>query len=612
MQQLHQQLLTHDPTLTWQPADGRQPVTTRPPPPSATEAAPEFVRFGPERVTTPARRRQLPWLRTRWLVAAIAVLVLIAAGTITGVIVTHRPKHTLSALPPNSVAIIDANGAMHDAIPVGQSPEGLAYGAGSLWVAETDDDAVQRVNPKTHEVIQTIPVGSDPVALTVSGNHVWVANSTDSTVTEIDADTNRVVGDPIDVGALPAAIAAGPTGVWVADSGDNDVRLIDTDSATVKKTVSVGEGPDGLLVDGSTLWVANGRDRTLTHLDAATGNNLSGSIPVGAGAIGMALAAGSLWVANQADLSVTRIDPTSGATLATIPVRDGPTSVAALRGRVWVSDQYDATVAEIDPATNRVSHHATGSSVHGVAAVGNSLWVTSRAASIDPTHIGGTLTFSADDPGTSGMGIDPVSVYGPDVGAMERVVYDGLLTLRVADGLNSLGLVPDLAVKVPIPTNGGRRYTFTVRRGIRYSNGTIVKASDIQRGFRRELTVEKKTGNPGLYTAVKGAENCISLPQHCDLSAGVHVDDTAGLITFELVQPDPAFLYKLALSLVVATAPGAPDTESTVPLPGTGPYMISAYKRGELLELRRNPLLSSVVVRSSTGWLPRRHPICQE
>jgi ABC-type transport system substrate-binding protein len=295
----------------------------------------------------------------------------------------------------------------------------------------------------------------------------------------------------------------------------------------------------GLLVDGSTLWVANGRDRTLTHLDAATGNNLSGSIPVGAGAIGMALAAGSLWVANQADLSVTRIDPTSGATQATIPVRDGPTSVA-LHGRVWVSDQYDATVAEIDPATNHVTHHATGSSVHSVAAVGNSLWVTSGAASIDPTHVGGTLTFSADSPGTSGVGIDPVTVYVPDVGAMERVVYDGLLTLRVADGLNSLGLVPDLALRVPIPTNGGRRYTFALRPGIHYSNGTIVKASDIQRGFRRQLTVAG-SGNPALYTAVQGAENCITSPQHCDLSAGVHVDDTAGLIPFDLAEPDPAF-----------------------------------------------------------------------
>ena len=63
---------------------------------------------------------------------------------------------------------------------------------------------------------------------------------------------------------FPAAITAGPKGIWVADSGDDDVRLIDIESAAVTKTVQVGDGPDGLVVDGGTLWVANGRDRTLS------------------------------------------------------------------------------------------------------------------------------------------------------------------------------------------------------------------------------------------------------------------------------------------------------------------------------------------------------------
>ena len=97
------------------------------------------------------------------------------------------------------------------------------------------------------------------------------------------------------------------------------------ESAAVKKTIQVGDGPDGLVVDGRILWVANGRYGTLSRLDAATGDVLSGSIQVDSGAGGMVVAAGSLWVTNQAAKSVTRVDRVSGDTLATIPVDDGPT-----------------------------------------------------------------------------------------------------------------------------------------------------------------------------------------------------------------------------------------------------------------------------------------------
>ena len=43
-------------------------------------------------------------------------------------------------------------------------------------------------------------------------------------------------------------------------------------------------------------------------------------------------------------------------------------------------------------------------------------------------------------------------------------------------------LVPDLATSVPEPTDGGRTYMFNLRRGIRYSTGAEVRASDFVRG----------------------------------------------------------------------------------------------------------------------------------
>ena len=93
----------------------------------------------PERQPQPAPasplRHRPPWLRARWLVIGIILAVVAAAGIVAAVVVTNQPKHTLAALPPNSIGILDADGSLRDAVLVGQNPDALAYGFGSLWVA---------------------------------------------------------------------------------------------------------------------------------------------------------------------------------------------------------------------------------------------------------------------------------------------------------------------------------------------------------------------------------------------------------------------------------------------------------------------------------------------
>ena len=82
-----------------------------------------------------------------------------------------------------------------------------------------------------------------------------------------------------------------------------------------------------------------------------------------------------------------------------------------------------------------------------------------------------------------------------------------------------------------------------------------------------------------------------SVPQRCDLSAGIKTSDAAGTVTFRLAQADPDFLYKLALPLASAAPPGAPGHAiSRAPfLPGTGPYMISQVRPNKPMTLVRNP-----------------------
>jgi YVTN family beta-propeller protein len=582
LQRLQRQVLTHDPALDVHPAAAtdQSDAGVTPSPTLVTDSEPGSDRQPPRR----PRYRQ-----RRWVIGSCAVILAAAVAATTAVVVSQTQRSSLRTLPPSSVGVIDADGSLHDAVAVGQSPDGIVYGFNSLWVANSEDGTVQRVNPHTREVVQTIRVGASPTAVAVAGNDVWVVNSAVGTVSKIDPKDNTVAST-VSVGALPTAIAAGPSGVWVANSGDDTVQRIDPITGIAGRAFDVGDGPDGLAVDEHSVWVANGREGTLSHLDAATGQPLGPSVAVGSGAKGLALTPDAVWVANEAGLSVTRVDVTTGL-ITQIQVGDGPHAIVSAAGKIWASDEYAGTITEIDPASNnRVLHnYATGSSPRGLAVAGSSLWV-STAAFTGTGHRGGTLVIGALRLPGHWTGIDPANVYTyNDTTVAERPVYDGLVAYRVTNGAAGLTLVPDLATTLPRPTNGGKTYSFVMRPGIRYSNGATMHASDIRRGVQRELTIGVN-GNPAFFYGIVGAKDCHDDPKTCDqtLTRGIQVEDATGRITFRLIGPDPDFLYKLTY-FAVATAPGAPTTDSQKPLPGTGPYMIAAYTKDKELLLKRNP-----------------------
>ena len=60
----------------------------------------------------------------------------------------------------------------------------------------------------------------------------------------------------------------------------------------------------------------------------------------------------------------------------------------------------------------------------------------------------------------------------------DGLTRDELITYDHAPGSAGTRLVPDLALNVPLPTDGGTTYTFRLRPGIRYSDGTLVRAAD--------------------------------------------------------------------------------------------------------------------------------------
>lgn len=187
--------------------------------------------------------------------------------------------------------------------------------------------------------------------------------------------------------------------------------------------------------------------------------------------------------------------------------------------------------------------------------------------------------------GTSGLGsIDPEVPNLTTAYALLRTVYDGLTNSRPVGGSAGTENVPDLAVALPPPTDGGKTYTFHLRPHIRYSDGTLLRAVDFRRSLEREFTLGGDYA-PAL-AGIVGASRC-KVHHPCDLSRGVTVSGRSTL-TLHLTSPDPNLGF--ALAQVPPVPAGTPLKDvGTRPLPSTGAYRIESYVPGRLLTITRNP-----------------------
>jgi YVTN family beta-propeller protein len=344
--------------------------------------------------------------------------------------------------------------------------------------------------------------------------------------------------------------------------------------------------------DGA-VWVAGYDSGTVIKVDATDGRILAG-LHVGTGPVSLAFADGDLWVANSLDSTVSRVNPRRLVVRATIPVGSGPSALTAAAGSVWVANQYSGTVSRIDPRRDAVmATVAVGGMPTSLTPDGGRLWVGVAAAG--ESHRGGTLGVAAAARLSS---VDPASYDRTEPTTFDGLAYDTLVTFDHTGGVDGLRLVPDLAETLPRPGDAGRRYVFQLRPGIRYSNGTLVRASDFRRSIER-LFRDRSLGS-GYYTAIAGAAGCIRRPSDCNLSRGIVTDDATGTVVFHLTVPDPEFLDKLTEQDYTAPVPpGTPDRDQGLnPIPGTGPYRIASADATGVRFVRT--IFSRVVTRRPT------------
>src|SRR5215217_7816425 len=157
----------------------------------------------------------IPVPGARSLAAAEAVAVGDGALWVAGV-----APGDLGAPGKDQVTRIDlASGRRVATIPVGRAPLDLAATPRAVWVANSGGggDSVARIDPRTNRRVgRPVRTGASPQSLATGGGSLWVANHDVATVTRIELASGKVVAD-IPVPSEPHRVAYGAGATWVGN-----------------------------------------------------------------------------------------------------------------------------------------------------------------------------------------------------------------------------------------------------------------------------------------------------------------------------------------------------------------------------------------------------------
>ena len=279
-----------------------------------------------------------------------------AAIDATGIWITNSADSSISRIDPNTNTVLSVSRIV---VPGNSFPVAITSAFGSLWVSYVSYDAsflikvpgvVQRMDPLSGTAIgNPIPVGRNPLVVASSAEAIWVSNSDDGSVSRIDPLANQVVAT-IPVGGSPFGIAAGFGSVWVANEADGKVARIDPATNQVSATVQTREGASGVAVGGGSVWVSfygmDGQpDGVVSRIDPST-NSAVAAVPVGTNPGFVAFGGGYLWAAMVGESTVVQVDPATNTVKTRVDVGAKNWGIAASDHTVWV---VHPTAAGADP-----------------------------------------------------------------------------------------------------------------------------------------------------------------------------------------------------------------------------------------------------------------------
>jgi peptide/nickel transport system substrate-binding protein len=183
---------------------------------------------------------------------------------------------------------------------------------------------------------------------------------------------------------------------------------------------------------------------------------------------------------------------------------------------------------------------------------------------------------------------DPALAYYQISWQFEYATCLKLLNYPDKAGSAGLVLVPEAARSLPVVSNNGKTYTFTIRTGFKFSppSNEVVTAETFRHVIERDLNPKTQSASASFMGDIQGTDAYVKgKAKHI---SGIKVSGSKLTITLDKIAPD--FLSRIAMPFFCAvpkTTPINPKGERTVP--SAGPYYIASYTPKRRIVLKKNP-----------------------
>ncbi|WUW16230.1 ABC transporter substrate-binding protein [Streptomyces sp. NBC_01465] len=212
---------------------------------------------------------------------------------------------------------------------------------------------------------------------------------------------------------------------------------------------------------------------------------------------------------------------------------------------------------------------------------------------------GGTLSLALSDEPDS---LDPGNNYYGWVQNFSRLYARSLTSFKPAAGKDGLTVVPDLAEGLGTPSDGAKTWTYHLRKGLKFDDGTPITSKDVKYAVERSnFAPEALSNGPTYFKAHLIGGDKYKGPYKDKSPGGLASietpDDTT--IVFKLKDAFADFDY-LATFNQTAPVPAAKDkgADYVKNIVSSGPYKFQSYEEGKGATLVRNP-----------NWDPKTDPI---
>jgi peptide/nickel transport system substrate-binding protein len=228
---------------------------------------------------------------------------------------------------------------------------------------------------------------------------------------------------------------------------------------------------------------------------------------------------------------------------------------------------------------------SSGSSATGYSA-GNNAVVNAS------TKTGGTINYALTSTPDS---TDPGNTYYAYMWNFSRLYATPLLTFKEVPGTAGLALTPGLATGMGKVSSDGLTWTYTLKSGVKFEDGTAITSKDVKYAIERSTNYAPDVLPNGPTYFQQYLTDPTYPGAYKDTSAdkmGLTGIDTPNdtTIVFHLSQPFAEFDY-LVSNPQTAPVPPAKDTGAqyqTHPV-SSGPYMFSSYDPNKGFTLVKNP-----------------------